>query len=99
MGASPSYCDFMLFNRKSWPHRHRAPCPRRLLVEELEQRRQLAGSYSVVPVPIPFYEGGGMDYRLLLDDFQFGSLREKATDHAVVFRPHPDHGDPNGFGT
>jgi CSLREA domain-containing protein len=48
---------------------------------------------------MPVLDGADTDYHLLLDGFQFGSLKEKAANHEVIFRPRPDQGDPNGFGT
>jgi hypothetical protein len=41
--------------------------------------------------------GGNVERRLYLDSFHFGTLVEQP-DGALIFRPHPDQGDVNGWG-
>lgn len=43
-------------------------------------------------------ETGNKEYRLKLDGFHFGTLLAD-TEGRVIFRPHPDQDDVNGFGT
>jgi hypothetical protein len=50
--------------------------------------------YATVVVP----DGANIEHRMFLDGFHFGTLISQA-DGALIFRPHPDQGDVNGWGT
>jgi hypothetical protein len=42
---------------------------------------------------------GNTEYRMLHSEFHFATLLIRSTNNALVFRPHPDQGDENGWGS
>src|SRR5438309_1040271 len=68
-----------------------------LLIITASARPANAGPYSEITAP-----GGGagdVEYRFLLNGFHFATLVDDEPEGRLIFRPHPDQSDPNGWGT